>query len=184
MKKLRKSALAMALAVMMGLTNPFTALADFVTQQHGVTVVVPEVLSIKADIVNFTLRFTSFRTGSLTNTQTVSYTVESNGMAQPAGGTAINANLDAIYPDQIVFEADPGVYTKTSGNTTLVEKASGFIPIQATNTAIGVKGPADLGTDGKILSGTFPVTYRARAAGTDLAAATHIRQLFVTLTTT
>lgn len=171
------------LTVMVGLSYPFRAFAaDFVTKQHGVTVQIPEVLSLTADTTNFTVSFPGYAaTNDESTTKTVTYTVQSNNMRQADGATAINANLDVLY-DQLDFLADPGTYTKTSGNTEIAETAEGFIKINATNTAIAQKANTVSGSDGKLLNGTIPITYKAKATA-DVSGGDQIRQLFVTLTT-
>lgn len=183
MKKLLNSMTAITLAALIGMVNPGSVLAvDFVTKQHGVTVQVPEILSIAADTTNFTLTYAGYiKTNDESSTKTVTYTVQSNNMRQADGATAVNANLDALY-DRLDFLADVGTYTKTSGNTEIAEAASGFVKVEATNTAIAKKANTVSGSDGKLLNGTIPVTYKAKATG-DVPAGDQIRQLFVTLTT-
>lgn len=183
MKRIAKSLGVVALTVMISIVNPFTALAvDFVTKQHGVTVQVPEILSIAADVTNFTLSYSTFvKTGDESTTKTVTYTVQSNNMRQADGATAINANLDVLY-DRLDFLADVGTYTKTSGNTGLAETAAGFVKINATNTAIAKKSGTTSGSDGKLLNGTIPIIYKTKATS-DVPSGDQVRQLFVTLTT-
>ena len=184
MNKELKTILAVAVTAVMGIMSPSTVLAaDFVTKQHGVTVAVPEVLSISADTTNFTLSFPGYVVaGSETDTKTVTYTVQSNNMRQIDGATAINANLDALLPHSIDFLADVGAYTKTSGNTELAESASGFVKMVVANTAIAKKANTPATSDGKILNGTIPITYKAKANG-EVPTGSYGNQLFVTLTT-
>ncbi|GEM_PF-2880330 len=184
MKTPLKTVLALAVSAVMGLMSPCTGLAaDFVTQQHGVTVDVPEVLSISGDTTNFTLSFSGFvAANSESNTKTITYTVQSNNMRQIDGGTAINANLDALLPHSMDILADVGTYTKTSGNTELAESASGFVKMVVANTAIAKKANTTVGSDGKILNGTIPITYKAKANG-EVPTGSYANQLFVTLTT-
>ncbi len=183
MKTLHKSVVALALSAAMGLVSPYAALAaDFVTKQHGVTVSVPEILSITGDVTNFTLSFTGYaKTGDESDTKTVTYTVQSNNMRQADGAAAVNANLDVLF-DSMDFLADVGTYTKTSGNTELAESASGFVKIGATNTAIAKKANTIAGSDGKLLNGQIPITYKVKATG-DVPTGSYSKQLFVTLTT-
>ena len=181
MKKLLRSIGIASLVVLMGLSNPAFA-ADFVTKQHVVTVSIPEVLSITADVTNFTLTFPGFvQTNDESTMKVVNYTVQSNNMRQADGATAINANLDFLY-DRLDFLADPGAYTKTSGNTEITEAAAGFIKVLATNTVLAKKANTVAGSDGKLLNGTMPITYKAKATG-DIPGGDQIHQLFVTLTT-
>lgn len=184
MKRIVKPLGVVALTVMISIVNPFTVLAlDFVTKQHGVTVNVAEVLSISADITNFTLTFSGpVAAGTESDTKTVTYTVQSNNMRQADGATAINANLDALLPYSIDFLADVGGYSKTSGNTELAESAAGFVKMVAANTAIAKKANTTAGSDGKLLNGTIPITYKAKANG-EVPSGSYGNQLFVTLTT-
>ena len=184
MKTPMKTILALAVSAVLGIVNPYTVLAaDFVTQQHGVTVDVPEVLSIAGDVTNFTLSFSGYvSANSETNTKTVTYTVQSNNMRQADGATAINANLDALLPYSMDFLADVGAYTKTSGNTGLAESAAGFVKLVAANTAIAKKANTTSGSDGKLLNGQIPITYKIKANG-EVPTGSYGNQLFITLTT-
>ena len=181
MKKLIRSIGIVSLAVGLGMSHPAFA-ADFVTKQHGVTVSIPEILSLTADKTNFTVSFPGYvQTNDESTTNVVTYTVQSNNMRQADGATAINANLDVLY-DRMDFFADPGAYTKTSGNTEIAEQAAGFIKILAMNTVLAKKANTVAGSDGKLLNGTMPITYKAKATA-DVPAGDQNRQLFVTLTT-
>ena len=173
-----------ALSAAIGFGFPVSALAtDFVTTQHGVTVSCPEVLSISSDTDNFTLTFTGFvQENSETDTKTVTYTVQSNNMRQADGQAAININLDADYADPLQLLADVGDYTLTSGNTELAEQAGGFVQITKDVKAFAKKDNTTEGTEGKLLNGTIPIVYKAKATG-ELATGDYGNQVFVTLTT-
>lgn len=172
---------ALALTVAWGSATMGYA-ADFVTTTSTVTVSVPEVLSISSDAATFTLPFQGYaKTGDESWAQTVTYTVESNNMRQADSSPAINANLDFLY-DRIDLKADMGDYIKTSGNTSLVEAGSGFVTIGTDNVTLANKGNTDQGSDGKLLRGTFPVTYKA-VATSDVPSGDQIHVLYVTLTT-
>lgn len=174
-----------ALAFIAGICSlPLSAIAaDFVTQQHGVTVEIPEILSISADASTITLSYPSayVAESAESSAQTVTYTVQSNNMRQADAATAINMNLDVLY-DRLDFLADVGAYSKISGNTELAEVAAGFKSIAASNTAVAKKTNTATGSDGKLLRGTIPVTYKVKATA-DVPSGNQSRQLFVTLTT-
>lgn len=156
--------------------------ADWVTTSHTVTVSIPEVLSISSDAATFTLPFQGYaKTGDESWAQTVNYTVEANNMRQADSSPAINANLDFLY-DRIDLKADMGAYVRTSGNTELVEAESGFVTIGTSNVTLANKGNTDQGSDGKLLHGTFPVTYKA-VATSDVPSGDQVHILNVTLTT-
>ena len=171
-----------ALSLLVGLGSATVGYAgDFVTTSHMVTVSVPEVLSISSDAANFTLPFQAYaKQGDESWAQTVNYTVESNNMRQADGSPAINANLDFSY-DRLALKADMGSYVKTSGNTSLVEAASGFVTIGMQNITLANKGNTTQGSDGKLLRGTFPVTYKAVATD-DVPSGDQVHILYVTLT--
>jgi len=181
MKNINKSLKLVALAALIGFIGAPAALANFETLGHQVTVTVPEVLTITADTSAFTLTFADNVSGSETDTKTVVYTVESNDMGQADGTAAINANLDNLY-ENVDMKAQVGTYTKISGNTELAAANAGYVTIGTTNVAIANKDNTDVGTDGKLLNGTLPVTYKAVATA-DLSTGSQIHFLFVTLTT-
>lgn len=173
---------ALALVIAWGSATVGYAADSWVTTNHTVTVTVPQVLSISSDAGSFTLPFQGYaKAGDESWAQTVNYTVESNNMSQADGSPAINANLDFAY-DRIDLKADMGSYTKTSGNTSLVEAQSGFVTIGTSNVALANKSNTDAGTDGKLLNGTFPVTYKA-VATSDVPAGDQTHILSITLTT-
>lgn len=172
---------ALALAIAWGSATIGYA-ADWATTSHTVTVTVPEVLSISSDAPSFTLPFQGFaKAGDESWAQTVNYTVEANNMRQADGSPSINANLDFLY-DRIDLKADMENYVRTSGNTELVEAASGFVTIGTNSVTLANKGNTDQGSDGKLLRGTFPVTYKA-VATSDVPSGDQIHILYVTLTT-
>ena len=173
-----------ALSAAIGFGFPASArAADFVTKQHGVTITSPEVLSISGDTTNFTLTFAGFvQTNSETDTKTVTYTVQSNNMRQADGLPAININLDVDCTDPVQLLADVGTYTKTSGNTELAEQAAGFVQVTKTVKTFAKKANTTVGTNGKILNGTIPITYKAKATG-ELATGNYGDQIFVARTT-
>lgn len=172
---------ALALALAWGSATIGYA-ADWVTTSHTVTVSVPEVLSISSDAPSFTLPFQAYaKAGDESWAQAVNYTVEANNMRQADSSPAINANLDFLY-DRIDLKADMGDFVQTSGNTALVEAAAGFMTIGTSNVALANKGNTTLGSDGKLLRGSFPVTYKAVATD-DVPSGDQTHILYVTLTT-
>lgn len=181
MKNSNKVVKLLVLSALVGLIGVPAARADFETVGHSVTVSVPEVLSISADTTAFTLLFADNASGAETASKTVVYTVESNDMGQADGDAAINANLDTLYED-VDFKAQVGSYTKDAGNTELAAVNAGYVTIGTSNVAIAKKANTDAGTDGKLLKGTIPVTYKAVATA-DLPTANQTHLLFITLTT-
>ena len=183
MKTTMKKVGIVALSLLMALgTTPLGFAGDWVTTNHTVTIQVPEVLSIASDAASFTLHFPGYaKQGDESWAQTVNYTVQSNNMRQADGSPAINANLDFPY-DRLDLKADVGSYAKTSGSTELVEAQSGFMTIGTDTVALANKGNTAQGSDGKLLNGTIPVTYKAVATD-DVPSGDQIHTLFVTLTT-
>ncbi len=171
----------MVLAAVIGFFGVSNAQADFETLGHQVTVAVPEVLSITADTDAFTLTFASPDSGAETNSKTVVYSVSANDMGQADGDTAINANLDALY-DGVDFKAQVGSYNKIAGNTELAAANAGFVTMGTSNLGIAKKANSEAGTDGKLLEGTLPITYKA-VATEDLPFGAQAHYLFITLTT-
>jgi hypothetical protein len=102
-------------------------------------------------------------------------------MGQADGSAAINANLDFAYTD-VDFKAQVGSYNRISGNADLAAANAGYVTIGTSNTAIANKDNTDAGTDGKILNGTLPVTYKAVATD-NLPTGSQVHFLFITLTT-
>lgn len=181
MKKLIDVVKAMVFAAVLGISSISTAHADFETLGHQVTVAVPEVLSITADTDAFSLTFATPEAGSESDTKTVVYTVSANDMGQADGDTAINANLDFLY-EGVDLKAQVGTYNKVAGNTELAAIDSGYVTIADSNTALVKKANSEVGTDGKLLEGTLPITYKA-VATEDLPSGSQAHYLFITLTT-
>jgi len=180
MKKMLKyfNVAMMTAMVTLGCSSAALA-ADFVTASHATTVDVPENLSISADVGSFTLTMPSNASGTISNTQLVTYTLAANKMSQADGSAAINVNLDFLY-DRLQFEASVGTYTKIGGNTEVADAAPGFQVIGTSN--VGVANKANSTGAGDILDGTLPIAYRAVATD-ELPAGSQVHTLFVTLTT-
>ena len=182
MKRMFKAIGAIAVAVLIGVSNPLAGIAAEETTESTVTVSVPEVLSISSDASSFTLPFQEFpKAGIESWAQTVTYTVQSNNMQQADGAVALRAHLDFPY-DRIDLKAQVGTYSKTSGNTELVAANSDFVAIGTSNVTLANKGNTAEGSDGKLLDGTIPVTYKAVATD-DVPSGDQIHILDVTLTT-
>ena len=155
---------ALSILMIIGLcAAPGVSAADYVTQ--GVSVNVSSELSIAASASDISLNFADYASGTNSSTQDITYTVSCNNMIQGDGSLALKAKLDSLYTN-IDFKADPGTYTKSGGNTELVEASSGFITVGTTDTALANKGNST--GDGKVLDGTIAVTYMATATD-DLA---------------
>ena len=181
MNTMNKTIKLLVLAAIISFGWASAAFANFQTVGHTVTVTVPEVLSLTADTTAFTLTFSDWVSGSETDTKTVVYSVNSNDMGQADGDTAMNANLDFLY-DRVDFKAKVGTYTKISGNTELAAISANYVTIGTANTAIVKKANTQASTDGKLLKGTLPITYKA-VASANVPAGPQTHLLFITLTT-
>lgn len=182
MKNLIKVVPTMLVVALISFVNAPAAHAAFQTVGATVTVTVPEVLTITSDKAAFTLTFAATASGSESNTNTVVYTVKSNDMGQADGTTAINGNLDFLYTD-MDFKAQVGTYTKTVGsNTSLAGVSANYVTVGTANIALANKASTDAGTDGKLLSGSIPITYKA-VAKKELTSGSQTHLMFITLTT-
>ena len=171
--------LLLALILMMVLAS--NASADVKNVQHAATVSVPSILEISADTSAFTLTMPDFISGTESNTKTVVYTVRSNDMGVADGGTVIDSTIDFAY-DRIAIKAQVGTYTASAGgNTGLTASGAGYLTIGTTNTALAKKANTTAGSDGKILKGTLPVTYKAVATA-DMPAGDQTHLLYVNIT--
>ncbi len=158
-----------------------SAVADVVNVQHAVTVRVPTILSLSADTSAFTLTLADFVSGTESDTKTVIYTVKSNDIQQADGATVIDAALDFDY-DRVALKASVGSYTNTAGsNTQLTAAAAGYQTMGMTNVVLAKKANTTAGSDGKILKGSFPVTYKAVTTA-DAPAGDQTHVLFVNMT--
>lgn len=133
-----------------------TAYAASKSTTHTVTASVPSLLSISADTSAFTLTFSDYVSGSETDTKTVNYTINGNKLNKATG--VVTGQLSAAFAG-MDFTADVGAYSKTSGNVSLVEAASGFITIGNLSAA----SLADKDGAGKKSKGVLPITYKAVA---------------------
>ena len=134
------------------------------------------VIDFSSDRSSFTLNFSHFRSGSLTDAVSVNYSVVANDVART--DHVVLARLDDLFPG-ITFEAEFGAYVKRGGNAHLVASQSGWVSVTQQDTGLADK-VIDEG-EGKMLDGTFGITYQAKAIE-DLEAGQHLRTLTVTFT--
>ena len=127
--------------------------------------------SFTATNSNFTLTFPDYLSGTVSNTFFVTYTVSANNVTRVS--SVITGSLSGLYTG-INLQASFGAYTQTGGNATLTASPTGFVTIGTANT-----GFANKVGSGKILSGSFPVTYRAVATA-DLTPQTISKTLTIT----
>ena len=181
MKTIRRITRLIAFGALICFSGASVGNAAFTTVGHQVTITVPEVLSLTADTGNFTLTFSDWVSGSETDQKTVVYSLESNDMGQADNDTAMNANIDFAY-DRIDLKAKVGAYTKVAGNTEVAAIDPDFVTIGTANVAIAKKANTTAGSDGKLLKGTLPITYKGVATG-DVPSGPQTHLLFITLTT-
>ena len=180
MKTMNKSKMVVLLMILT-LCLASTGLADVVNVSHAVTVRVPTILSLSADTSAFTLTLPDFASGTESDTKTVIYTVRTNDMQVADDGTVIDAALDFGY-DRVALRASVGSYTNTAGsNTQLAASMAGYQTIGTTNVALAKKANTTAGSDGKILKGSFPVTYKAVTTA-DAPAGDQTHVLYVNMT--
>ena len=123
-----------------------------------------------ADQSSFTLSFTDFKRGARTNTVDVTYTVQANDVTR--ADDVVIARLDSLFPN-IGFQGQFGSYVEKGGNATLTPSQSGFVTLGTSDVGLAKK------SGGKMLDGTFIVTYQAEALE-DQAAGEELRTLIVT----
>jgi hypothetical protein len=156
-------------------TNAFAASGGTV---HAVTLSVPIVNQFQADTQNFTLTFSDFIPGSVSDTRVVTYSVKANNVSKSAG--VIQAQISGL-PEGVDLQANPGAYIKRGGNASLRPATSDFFAL-ASAIATLYNRITDSG-DGKVLLGSFPVAFRANARSY-LSAMTVTPALTVTFTDT
>jgi len=148
------------------------------TYSNHVTIEVPSYLFIEGDRKDLNLKFSDYKPGSETETQTVAYTVMGNGMMQSEGAPAVTARLEGTFPD-IDFKARVESYAKQGGNTELGAVVPDFVTVKDSDTVLARK--ANSTGDGKLLRGQLQVSYKAVAA-TSLQAGEYAQGLTLTLT--
>ena len=131
-------------------------------------------IDFTADRSSFTLTFSSFTAGSVTNSVDVTYSVMSNDVVRSNG--VVTARLSDVFPG-IDLLAQFGSYTKKAGNASLTAANSGFVTVPATDTGLADK-VVDSG-NGRLMDGSFVVRYQAKALQ-DQAAGGQLRTLTVT----
>ena len=167
-----------AVGLMLALAAPIHAASESAT--HGVSIEVPPSLAIETSQSEIRLAFEENAAGAQTNETTVHYQVRSNGMSQADGATAVTAQLDDSL-EGMEFQAMAGSFSRTGGNTELTPINAGYANISASTTPLMAKNNST--GDGRLLAGSFPVTYKAVALQA-MASGTHTRQLVLTLTDT
>lgn len=154
------------------------AMAAQNTFSHSVKINVPPTITLTGSQKDVALAFPNSASGAETNTATVVYTVNSNGMMQADGAPVVTAQLDGAFTG-IEFKASVGSYAKEGGNTELASLTSGFTTVRDSPTGLAAKANSTNG--GRLLKGSFPVSYKA-VATTNLASGNFARQLTITLT--
>ena len=136
----------------------------------SVTVLTPTILSITDTVGNFTLTMTDMVSGSVSNRQTVIYTVKGNNYATTALAGALSAKVSALLSG-IRLKGDPAASSTnngTAGNILLTESAAGDIAVGTTAVNFMDKG-ATVAPQGKVLNGSVGVSWVA-VADRDLSA--------------
>ena len=124
-----------------------------------------------ADQSSFTLSFSDFKQGAHTNTAEVTYTIQANDVTR--ADDVVMARLESLFPN-IGFRGQFGSYVDQGGNATLVASQSGFVTLNTTDVGLARKNG-----EGKMLDGTFVITYQAEALQ-DQPAGEELRALTVT----
>jgi len=114
-------------------------------------------IDFTADQSSFTLNFSDFTSGAMTNAVEVTY---------------------STFPN-IDFKARVGSYSKEGGNTELGAVSSDFITVGESETVLARK--ANSTGDGKLLRGQLETSYKA-VARAPLTSGRHSQQLTITLT--
>ncbi len=130
--------------------------------------------SFTANESSFTLAFPDFKKNAVTNSVSVGYSIQGNEVLRT--DDVVMARLDAPF-DNIAFEALFVSYTPINGDATLVPSQADFVTIGTNDVGIARKN------GGKMLDGSFSVTYRAKALE-DQPAGEEVRTLTVTFAPT
>lgn len=133
-------------------------------------------VSFTADQTSFVLEFPDFKKDAVTNSVSVSYSIQANEVLRT--DDVVMARLDAAF-DNIAFETRFISYADTAGNgdATLVSSQADFVAISTNDIGIARK------EGGQMLDGSFVVTYRAQALE-DQPAGEEVRTLTVTFAPT
>ncbi len=174
--KLIAGTFVLSWAVVNGVIGLGDAWAASTTSSHQVSIQIPEILSINADVSGFTLTLNDFVKNSVSDKQTIQYTVKSNFNRAAAGATVVKAKLATLF-QSIDLLAKTGTYVKQGGNASLTASSSSQVKILTTDTGLAKK-VLDSG-NGQILSGTFPIEYQA-VAQADLGSGTQTAALTIT----
>ncbi len=143
-----------------------------------VTISVPSYLFFDSDQKDLNFSFSDYHTGAESNSQTVTYKVQSNGLMQSDGASAVMAKLDGSLPD-MELQVKVAAYSKEGGNSELAPVSGDFMALNESDVAIAKK--ANSQGDGKLLRGQIEMTYKA-IAKSNLTAGEYARQLTLTLT--
>lgn len=147
--------------------SPADAATEEVTHQVTVVVVPPSLSFSESEDVS--LNFQSGGAGSESEAQTVSYWIKNNNASRSASEGVLTATLQKL-PDGIELTADSGSFTNhgPAGGVNLTESASGFqlLTVSEPVSLADQESSVGLGTEGSLLKGQLPVTWKAKAAAT------------------
>lgn len=164
------------------LTLTFVLLWDTSGYSQGIPISLQIVsqpsLVFMTDQSSFTLFFSNFTSGSVTNIMDVNYNIMANDVTRI--NDVVLARLDAVFPD-IALEAQFGSYVKRGGNAHLTASSPG--PVTVTTQDVGLAHKVVEEGDGKLLDGTLTIRYQARALQ-NLAAGQYFGTLTVSFTHT
>ena len=127
-------------------------------------------IDFTADQSSLVLQFSDFKKNTVTNTMGVTYSIMANDVVR--SDDVVSARLDEAFPD-ISFQASFGTYTERGGDASLSASQPGFTTVGAADTGLAKKN------GGKMLDGTFVITYQAKALE-DQSAGEQVRTLTVT----
>lgn len=178
---IKSSVNAVVVASIMFLFNICWCAKAFATSdssQHQVRVIVPQIISIQADVLDFDLHFLDVLEGSTTQPHEVVYRLKANNVTLVNG--VLSVQLDQEYTN-VDLQADFVSYFNMNGNVVLEETNAGFTTIGTTSTPIA--NAKKLVTGGEMVHGQARVHYRGVATG-NLSPGRETRQLTVTFTNT
>ena len=132
-------------------------------------------IDFTSDQSSFALGFSDFKKGAATNAVDVTYSIMANDVVKT--DDVVLARLDDLFPN-IDFRARFGAYTERGGDATLVASQSGFATVGTADISLAKKEGS-----GKMLDGTFVISYQAQALE-DQPAGEEVRTLTVTFAPT
>ena len=154
--------------------TPLVGEAGPTGQNIQIQVQAPQAISFTADQSSFTLTFSDFVDGAVSDIGSVTYSIQANDVQRTQ--SVVLGRLDSLFSG-IVLEGDFQTYTKNAGNASLVQSQSGFLAINTTDVGLADK-VIDAGS-GRNMNGTFTIGYRARATQ-DLEAGNQVQMLTIT----